>query len=95
MILHSALMLLEILTICSLVSVSPFYDCSESWEIRLYDTPPNIQCNNSDSQFHSFGCAKLQTNTIHLVDFPEHFDNFGNTILEHELEHLRCKCNFH
>lgn len=88
-------MLLEILTICSLMSVSPFYDCSESWEIRLYDTPPNIQCNNSDSRFDSFGCAKLQTNTIHLVDFPERHDDSGKTILEHELEHLHCQCNFH
>lgn len=88
-------MLLEILTICSLVTVSPFYDCSESWQIHIYNVPPNVQCNNSDTRFHSFGCAKLGTNTIHMVDFAEHRDHYGMTILEHELEHLRCKCNFH
>lgn len=88
-------MLLEILTMCSLITVSPFYDCSETWEIRMYDTPPNIQCNNNDPAYHSFGCAKLLTKTIHVVDFSEHKDRFGMTVLEHELEHLKCKCDFH
>ena len=77
------------------MSVSPFYDCSDSWEIRLYDAPPNIQCNNSNPKYHSFGCATLETNTIHMVDFAEHRDHRGMTILDHELEHLRCQCNFH
>jgi hypothetical protein len=88
-------MLLEVMTICSLISISPYYDCSQEWEIRIYSQPPNIQCNNYDEFYASFGCTKLDTKTIHMVLFPQHRDKFGQTILEHELRHLRCECNFH
>ena len=80
---------------CSLISVSPYYDCSESWEIRIYNQPPEIQCNNQDSFFVSLACANIKRDIIHMVYFPEHVDEFGQTILEHELRHLKCKCDFH
>ena len=89
------MLLLEILTICSLISAPPFYDCSDTWEIHLYSEPPDIQCNNNDPRFHSFGCANLRSNTIHMVDFAEHTDRYGYSILQHELEHLKCQCDFH
>ena len=88
-------MLLEILTVCSLISAAPYYDCSDEWEIRLYSVPPMVQCNDHDKFFTTFGCSQLNRNVIHMVHFPEHRDQFGKTILEHELEHLKCRCNFH
>ena len=88
-------MLLEILTMCSLISVSPFYDCSEKWEIRLYSEYPTIQCNNHDQHLVSLGCAHLDRNIIHIINDSDYRDEFGQTILTHELRHLKCKCNFH
>ena len=87
-------MLLEILTICSLVAISPYYDCSESWEILLYNDFPVIQC-NVDEELVSLGCTRIESKTIHVIDFPEYTDDYGHTILQHELQHLQCKCNFH
>ena len=88
-------MLLEILTICSLVSAYPFYDCSEKWDIRVYNEYPTIQCNNHDQHLVSLGCAILERNTIHIINDSNYRDGLGQTILEHELHHLKCKCNFH
>jgi len=88
-------MLLEIMTICSLISVAPYYDCSDKWEIRLYDEPPAIQCNNLDNFYVKLGCANINRGIIHVIDFPEHRDQLGQTILQHELKHMICQCNFH
>ena len=88
-------MLLEIMTICSLISVSPFYDCSEEWEIRIYSLPPMIQCNDYAEFYVTLACANLDREVIHMVQFPQHKDEFGQSILEHELRHLSCKCDFH
>lgn len=88
-------MLLEILTMCSLISVSPFYDCSDQWEIWIYSGPPMIQCNDNDEFYVTLACANLDRSIIHMVYFPEHRDEFGQTILEHELRHLECNCDFH
>ena len=30
-------MLIEILTICSMIFMSPYYDCDTTWEIYMYD----------------------------------------------------------
>ena len=88
-------MLLEIFTICSLVAVSPFYDCSEEWEIRVYSIPPAILCNDNDDYYLTLACANLDRGIIHMVDAPEKKDHFGKSIIAHELKHLMCKCNFH
>lgn len=82
------------MTICSLIGVSPFYDCSETWEIRIYDTFPQIQC-NALQDYVNLGCANIKRGIIHVVKMPEFRDEFGDTIIEHELKHLQCKCNFH
>ena len=88
-------MLLEIMTICSLVAVSPFYDCSETWEIRIYSVPPTIQCNDFHDRYLTLACANLDRGIIHMVDAPDKKDEFGQSILKHELRHLYCRCNFH
>ena len=88
-------MLLEILTICSLVSVSPFYDCSDKWEIRVYSELPEIQCNDNDVYYVKLACANIKRDVIHMVNAPDFRDEFGQTILQHELKHLSCKCDFH
>ena len=89
-------MLLEIMTICSLVAVSPFYDCSEEWEIRVYSTPPTIQCNDIQTdRYLTLACANIDRGIIHMINEPDKKDNDGKSILVHELRHLYCKCNFH
>ena len=88
-------MLLEIMTICSLVAVSPFYDCSEEWEIRVYSIHPTIQCNNNDDRYLTLACANLDRGIIHMVNDPNKKDYFGKSIIAHELQHLMCGCNFH
>jgi hypothetical protein len=89
-------MLLEIIMICSLTYSSPFYDCSERWEIRIYDEP--VLCNNADTYIEAAGCTNFLTKKIAIYDYAMREygkDEYGLTPLEHELEHLKCMCDFH
>lgn len=89
-------MLLETLIICSLIYVAPYYDCSEHWTIEIYDEP--VLC-NIGQKILAAGCTNFETKTIRLYDYAAY--NYGRdskdgfTVLEHELEHLKCMCDFH
>jgi len=84
--------LLDILIICSLVYASPHYDCSEQWKIELYDVP--IPCFDVQEFVLAAGCTDFSTKTIKIYEYEnEPEDRF--TVLEHELQHLKCMCNFH
>lgn len=88
-------MLLETLLICSLIYASPYYDCSEHWKIEVYDKP--ILC-HEDHDILAAGCTNFETKTIKIYDYAMYEyekDEYGLTTLEHELEHLRCMCDFH
>jgi len=89
-------MLLEIILICSLTNTAPFYDCSEQWQIQVYDQP--VTC-NTGQQILAAGCTNFESKTIKIYDYA--MNNYGTdpedgfTVLGHELEHLKCMCDFH
>ena len=62
-------MLLEVLLICSLTQSAPFYDCSEQWEIRIYDSPPNIQCGNLSQKWTILACQNYEKRIIKKINF--------------------------
>ena len=88
--------LLEMLIICSLTDSYPFYDCSEHWKIQIYDEP--VPCHDGVATVDAAGCATFLTKSIKIYDKAMHEygkDSYRFTVLEHELEHLRCMCDFH
>jgi len=88
--------LLEVLFICSLTHTAPFYDCSEQWRIEVYDEP--VSC-FVGYEIRAAGCTNFETKTIRIYDYA--MREYGRdpadgyTVLEHELEHLKCMCDFH
>jgi hypothetical protein len=87
--------LLEVLLICSLTHTYPFYDCSEQWTIEVYSEP--VPC-FVGHEIMAAGCTNFETKTIKIYDYAMHQydkDRYGFTVLEHELEHLKCMCDFH
>ena len=88
------------LTICALTFMAPYYDCSEQWDINVYDTE-FIKCGSKEV----LGCATYDrlfgNNKIDLVQ--NHDERVGlhtpklkhESILWHELIHLKCKCDWH
>ena len=78
--------MLEVLIFCSLISVAPYYDCSEQWAIQIYDSRAD------------YPCANIQT--MSCVTFPNFIywnisahnqweDACGYSLLTHELNHLK------
>jgi len=89
-------MLLDILIICSLISSPPYYDCSEQWTIEINNSP--VPCFDSLEFVLAAGCTDFSTKTIKIYEYAMHDvkdPDDGFTVLEHELEHLKCMCNFH
>lgn len=93
-----------ILTICALTFASPYYDCSEEWDIIIYDDSiDGLKC--GDNTPNSLGCASysrvFRNDSVELVH--NHAEIMGTHtpklkaggILQHELLHLMCECNWH
>lgn len=93
-----------ILTICALTFTSPYYDCSEEWDIIVYDDSiDGLKC--GDNTPNSLGCSTydriFKNNMIELVH--NHAEITGKhtpklkheSILWHELLHLTCECGWH
>ncbi len=93
-----------VLTICALTFVAPYYDCDEEWDIIVYDDSiDGLKC--GDDTPNSLGCASYQrifgNDKIELVH--NHAEIMGKHtpklkaggILQHELLHLECQCNWH
>ena len=88
-------MLLDIIIICSLIQASPYYDCSEHWIIEVYDQPVSCFVGND---IQAAGCTNFETKTVRIYDYAMFVygkDEYGFNVLEHELEHLKCMCDFH
>lgn len=51
------------------------------------------------TRFLAAGCTNFETKTIRLYDYAVY--NYGKdpkdgfTVIEHELEHMKCMCDFH
>ena len=82
-------MLLESMVICSLTIIAPYYDCSETWTLYLYDSYPKSSCDGLLS------CAKNYPPSIYYPVYqPQVWMDFcGKTILQHELNHLKYNDN--
>jgi len=80
-------MLLETMMICSLTIAAPYYDCSETWTLYLYDSYPETSCDGL------LACSKYYPPSIHYPVYqPQVWRDFcGFSILEHELNHLKFK----
>lgn len=76
-------MILEILTICSLITVSPYYDCSEKWDIFIWKDDM-LACD-----YDLIACANRKTNNINIAfEYRFEVDDCGNMVLQHELNHM-------
>jgi hypothetical protein len=82
-------MLLETMMICSLTIAAPYYDCSESWTLYLYDEYPTDFCSGFNA------CSKYNPPSIYYPVYqPQVWIDFcGLSLLEHELNHLKFKDN--
>lgn len=92
------------LTICALTFTAPYYDCSEEWDIIVYDDSMDLlPCGTK--KHSSLGCASysrvFRNDRIELVHnhakiMGEHTPKLkAGGILQHELLHLTCECNWH
>lgn len=86
-------MLVETLLICMLTNSAPYYDCSDQWTIQLYDDEL-VEGSSSDLMY--IGFTDLLTKTVRLSE-PNlsRTDHYGNNLLQHELKHAMCRCNWH
>ena len=88
-----------IMTICALTFTSPYYDCSEHWDIQIYeDAIPNSSAIGQSLWDRNILTKKEK---ISLVgDYKERegiHDHFlkGGGVLWHEILHMKCKCDWH
>ena len=61
----------------------------------MYDQPVSCFVGN---YIQAAGCTNFETKTVRIYDyamFSYDKDEYGFTVLEHELEHLKCMCDFH
>ena len=47
-----------------MTQIAPFYDCGEQWEIRIYDSPPNIQCGNQSNKWVILACQNHEKRIV-------------------------------
>ncbi len=59
---------IETQVICALTTSPPFYDCSESWTIYIYDDTPRDQCNKKG--WRVVACVFCNPMRIHIsIDY--------------------------
>jgi len=63
-------MLLDILIICSLISSSPYYDCSEQWMIEIHNTP--VPCFEGNEFVLAAGCTNFNSKNIKVYTIYEY-----------------------
>ncbi len=77
-------MLIEAMVICALTIVPPFYDCSENWQIYIFDDVPWDLCRGHDA------CANWNPKSIYIsLNQTDWVGQCGHKTLIHELNHLR------
>ena len=88
-------MLIETLLFCSIITASPFYDCSNMWTLKIYDGDVGIYCYPNKLTLGVVGCALWTIGTTNydgeiLINQDVHGirDRCGNTVLQHEIAHL-------
>lgn len=97
-------MLVEIMVICALTHIIPFYDCDQKWTIELYDTVHlDDECDNKNiKKYHVLGCSYYTTypaldityQPLIKVGTSTHIDEWGQNTLQHEIRHIDCRCKW-
>lgn len=88
-----------------------YYDCDEQWQILVYDDyDVNQYCMINGYRLSSYpldGCAIWQptfgvkmilgnSGQLPYVPSPSGYvDDYGDTLLWHEIKHLQCLCGYH
>ena len=99
-------MLVEVMLICALTNVAPYYDCdAPKWAIIAYDEPflndvPVPKLCNKDVEYKIFGCASYNINKemdayftpIIILSSTNYIDVWGMNTLQHEIQHIKCRC---
>lgn len=87
---------------CAVIGSNWGYDCDEKWSVYVYSDPYVTKyCYPYDEEgLHNLlkGCASYNSNRGHMMmlsDFGTGMSHTGHSVLEHEIKHLSCLCNFH
>ena len=81
----------QTMMICSLTIITPYYDCSEQWEINVYPNKYSgmIPCPVSDTD-NLYGCTNYLHKKIDMLKIGlDRKDDCNRTILLHELLHMK------
>ena len=88
-----------IMTICALTFTSPYYDCSEHWDIQIYDGAiPDSNAIGTSHWDHNIFTNDERISLVH--DYKERIGKYdhlikGGGVLWHEILHMKCKCDWH
>lgn len=98
------MVLIETMIICSLMLGSGAdYDCDQKWIIFIYDeVDMKDHCPTPESG-HVVGCSRYMLDPnydwngmpIIWIGSSDFIDEWGMTVLHHEIAHIQCRCNFH
>jgi hypothetical protein len=83
----------QTMMICSLTLVTPYYNCSEQWEINIYPNKYSgmIPCPVSNTD-NLYGCTNYLHKKIDMLKIGlDRKDDCNRTILMHELLHMKYK----
>ncbi len=81
----------QTMMICSLTLVTPYYNCSEQWEINVYPNKYSgmIPCPVSNTD-NLYGCTNYLHKKIDMLKIGlDRKDDCNRTILLHELLHMK------
>ena len=93
----------QIMLMCALTDEEPYYNCDEKWVIYLIPSVGDVYEYCYPDQKNSFhmgvaGCATFDDERGHwaIIGNQLHMKSHtGQSVLAHELLHLKCRCNFH
>lgn len=77
-------MIETILIICALTFYTPYYDCSEEWYIAF--APNDMMVQSKNKNWYT-GLTDIENKTVYIGNLKT--DKCGNSLLGHELNHLK------
>jgi len=88
---------------CAFTDSDPFYNCDEKWVVYWYPQEKDVfkYCYPEVKKLHWFilGCAEFDDERGHSIIIGsaanEMYRDSEETVFQHEIRHLKCRCNFH